>query len=136
TLNVDEVTPADLLRRVENAPHNLHVPEDLALEGRRSIADLIEISMEALRGKGDEGRMACEIFLAFGAFFTPSATPELLALFFRGTPEISDELLVEIRRDNPRLDDISDDELRTLVEQHILNDLDSSPVEEALRMLA
>ena len=77
TLNVDELRPAELLQRIEDAPHKLEVPEDLALDHRHSVADLIEVSLEALKAKDE---FAYQIFLAFGAFFVPSATPELLSL--------------------------------------------------------
>jgi tetratricopeptide (TPR) repeat protein len=73
TLRVDGILPEDLLRRVATAPHNLAMPEDFAEEGRTSITELLDASLYAL----DEP--VRQMFLAFGALFTPSATPELLA---------------------------------------------------------
>jgi tetratricopeptide (TPR) repeat protein len=73
TLRVDGILPEDLLQRVATAPHNLAMPGDFAEEGRTSITELLDASLYAL----DEP--VRQMFLAFGALFAPSATPELLA---------------------------------------------------------
>jgi len=73
TLKVDQIGPAELMRRLADAPHSLAMPEDFAEEGRTSISELMTASLLALE---DDVR---QVFLAFGAVFTPSATPDLLA---------------------------------------------------------
>ena len=81
TLNVDQLTPAELLDKIEATPHDLNVPNDLSAPDRRSIANLIEVSLNALKEQDENAYYA---FLATGAFFAPTITPELLALYVHG----------------------------------------------------
>jgi tetratricopeptide (TPR) repeat protein len=73
TLKVDRISPGELLKRIANAPHDIAMPEDFAEEGRSSIIELLDASLNAL---DEETR---EAFLAFGGLFVPSTTPELMA---------------------------------------------------------
>ena len=73
TLKVDRIPPAELLHRIATAPHEMIMPEDFAEEGRSSITELLMASLFTL----DEG--VREVFLAFGALFAPTATPDLIA---------------------------------------------------------
>lgn len=75
TLRVDQITPGELLKRITVTPHDLVMPEDFAEEGRTSITELLNASLYVL----DEPTR--QVFLAFGALFAPSATPELLARY-------------------------------------------------------
>jgi tetratricopeptide (TPR) repeat protein len=98
-------TPSDLRREIEAAPFAMQL--DVSEKGRENVARLIEVSLLAL----DEA--ARNVFLAFGAFFAPRLTPEMLMRYFGGKPEVSDADLVEIRKQNPHIPtDMPDDELR------------------------
>jgi tetratricopeptide (TPR) repeat protein len=66
-------TPADLYREIEAAPFDMQL--DMSEKGRETVAKLIEISLRAV---SDEAR---NVFLAFGAFFAPQLTPEMLNLY-------------------------------------------------------
>ncbi len=81
TMAVDRQTPAALLQRIQSAPHKLKMPSGFADEGQESVAALLEASLNALYLSGTEGKQAHAVFLAFGALFAPSATPELLTLY-------------------------------------------------------
>lgn len=84
TIPVDGLTPAELTRRIKERPHTLAMPEDFTAAGRESVARLIDVSLEALREKDETAYRA---FLAFGAFFAPTLTAELLGMYFAETPE-------------------------------------------------
>lgn len=62
-----------LRRKMADAPQNLSVPEDFAMEGRENIAALLAASIADLN---EETRRA---FLATGRVFAPRVTPELLS---------------------------------------------------------
>lgn len=74
-LKANRWTPAELLAKIKDTPHQLSLPLEFNQAGRENVARLIEVSLNALN---KETRRA---FLSFGAFFAPSATPELLGLF-------------------------------------------------------
>lgn len=78
TIKVDQLTAAELLSKIDTAPHDLNVPNDLSAPDRRSVAYLIEVSLNALQATDESAYTA---FMAMGAFFAPSITPELLHLF-------------------------------------------------------
>jgi len=87
TLALDGMTPGELLERIEAAPWKLAAPDGMEEEGRTSIEDLLNTSLYTLDA---DARAA---FLAFGALFTASATPELLAICMeRPETEIEDAL--------------------------------------------
>ena len=87
TLALDDMSPGELLERISAAPWKLTAPDGTEEEGRTSIEDLLTTSLYTLDA---EARAA---FLAFGAFFTSSATPELLAIYMnRAEAEIEDAL--------------------------------------------
>ena len=92
TLKVDRIHPADLLRRIATAPHALAMPEDFAEEGRTSISELLTASLYAL----DEA--AREVFLAFGALFTPQATSDLLARYMGRDEDSIRQALITLGR--------------------------------------
>lgn len=73
TIKVDRITPASLLQRIAAAPHDIAMPEHFAEEGRSSIKELLDASLNALDAE------ARRTFLAFGGLFIPSATADLLA---------------------------------------------------------
>ncbi len=75
TLRADGIPPDVLEQRIHDTPDQLTMPLDFAEPERESVAKLLEASLNEL---DDEAKA---VFLAFGAFFVPSATPELLARF-------------------------------------------------------
>lgn len=92
-LKVDQISTAELLRRIATAPHAIAMPGAFAEEGRTSITELLNASLYAL----DEDLRA--IFLAFGELFVPGATVELMArLTDRDESAIADALTVLHRR--------------------------------------
>jgi serine/threonine protein kinase/tetratricopeptide (TPR) repeat protein len=74
TLLVDELTPAEFLRRIADAPHLIETPGAFGETGRTSIRDLLALSVNGL---DEETR---SVFFAFGALSAPQATPEMIAL--------------------------------------------------------
>ncbi len=87
TLALDGLTPAELLARISAAPWKLAAPEGEAEEGRASVEELLNTSLFGLDAE------ARAVFLAFGAFFTSSVTPELLGLYLQSAvPQVEDAL--------------------------------------------
>jgi tetratricopeptide (TPR) repeat protein len=74
TLQVDELTPEEFLRRIADEPHLIESPGGFGEAGRTNIRDLLAVSIDAL---DEETR---SVFFAFGALFVPQATPEMIAL--------------------------------------------------------
>ncbi len=92
TIKVDKITPLDLLRRIAGTPHDIAMPEDFAEEGRTSIKELLDASLNAL------DHVSRSVFLAFGTLFVPSATPELLARYMELEKGVVGEALVTLQR--------------------------------------
>ncbi len=95
-------TPADLLEHWQGALHELDDTVDFGEASRRTVAALLEISLEALSPD------ARAVFLAFGDLAAPSATAELLALILHG-PEAT-----------PRQQRATDDHLLNLHDRGLL----------------
>lgn len=92
TMQVDELSPRELLDQVGGAPHLMVMPGWFADEGRESVKSLLDTSIDALDAA------ACEVFLAFGALFVSNATPELLALCMDRDPAAVAENLALLHR--------------------------------------
>jgi serine/threonine protein kinase/tetratricopeptide (TPR) repeat protein len=92
TLQVDALSPAELLQRIADAPHLMVMPEGFAEEGRLSFKDLLDVSVNALDAD------TREVFLALGAFFAPTATPELLALCMGRDSQVVEKALILLGR--------------------------------------
>ena len=92
TLALDGLTPKELLRRIEAAPWKLAAPEGSVEEGRSSIEELLTTS---LHGLDEEAR---SIFLAMGAFFTASVTPEMLSIYMALLPNVVEDALNRLQR--------------------------------------
>jgi len=73
TLKVYNIQPDALIKRIEEAPHDLHMPAGFGELGRKGIKSLLDASIDALN------RELYNIFLAMGSMFEPTATPELVA---------------------------------------------------------
>jgi serine/threonine-protein kinase len=92
TLQVDGLTPAELIARIAEAPHLLEMPEGYAAHGRSSVNELLNDSVVALDVD------ARRVFLAFGAFFVPEVTLELLASAMHADPKQIDVMLTTLAR--------------------------------------
>jgi tetratricopeptide (TPR) repeat protein len=92
TMALDGLTPGELLDRIAIAPWKLVAPEGSEEEGRSSIEELLNTS---LYGLDPEARM---VFLAMGAFFTASATPEMLALYMNLETYFVEDALNRLQR--------------------------------------
>lgn len=77
TMREEGLPPAALYHRLTGAPHRLTTPPGFAEEGHESITALLSVSLDALPEE------AHEVFMAFGALYSTSGTPELLALCAR-----------------------------------------------------
>jgi serine/threonine-protein kinase len=73
TLQVDDLTPAELVKQIGEAPHKLRSPDSRDLTEAGSLAELLTSSISGLE---DKDRF---LFLTFGALFAPRATVALLA---------------------------------------------------------
>ncbi len=73
TLKVRRWTPTQLLKEIKDAPHELKTPSDFNEKERGSVKELLDASVNIL---ADEERGA---FLAFGAFFAPQLTAEMIS---------------------------------------------------------
>lgn len=92
TLHVDEMTPDELIDYIGEVPHLMVTPGWFADEGRESVKDLLDASVDALDA------VTCDVFLAFGALFVPSATPALIGLCMDRDPAAIEEALGILHR--------------------------------------
>ncbi len=82
--------------------------DDVADERRKSVAALVQTSLDAL-----ESEDARQAFLDMGAFFTGTITPMMLALYRWEEPQIDDTALAQVRVANPQLPaEMSDEDLK------------------------
>ncbi len=130
TLKMRTWKPDELQQRINN-PAELALPLDLHEPGRENVAKLIQVSLDAV---DDETKT---VFLVCGAFFDTTFTMELLWRYFAGEPEVSDEMLAQIRTANPQLpDDMPADELRPLIQNTIMAQQDTRSLNDILTRLA
>ncbi|MCQ3931857.1 MAG: hypothetical protein DPW16_15505 [Chloroflexi bacterium] len=92
TLLVDDLTPAELLNRFGKSLHLMTMPAWFANEGRESIKELMDASIASLDPS------ARDVFLAFGALFTTTATSDLLALCLNKNRDGIEALCSELQR--------------------------------------
>ena len=92
TLITDELTPDALSVQIAHTPDRMTMPQLFAEEGRQSVKQLLDASFDALDARERD------VFLAFGQTFTPTATPELLALCLEREPSAVTEALIELQR--------------------------------------
>lgn len=128
-LKAQKWTPEKLLNDIPSAPHTLTLPLEFAEPGRENVAKLLETSLNAL---DDETRA---VFRAFGAFFAPAMTSEMLMRYFLGKPKVSDEMLADIRAKVPDAVSMPDDELRAAIQIALSRNINTEPVEKALTTL-
>lgn len=87
TLKAHQWNPKELLTKIKDAPHNLNTPADFSDKERASVKHLLDSSIEILDAQ------ARALFLSFGSFFAPDATPELLTLHFNRPVDSATKLL-------------------------------------------
>ena len=88
-LAIDDLTPKELLSLINTEPYNLELPMDFAGEGYRSVADLLNVSLSRLEPEAQAA------FLGFGAFFSPTVTPDLLARYMKKSEKDVERILRE-----------------------------------------
>jgi tetratricopeptide (TPR) repeat protein len=92
TLALDDLTPNELLTRIAAEPHKLAIPDDYVEEGQANIEDLLNASLYDLDFE------ARSVFMAFGALFTPTTTPEMLSLYLGQNISEVEEALNRLQR--------------------------------------
>jgi tetratricopeptide (TPR) repeat protein len=90
--SVDDITPGELLKRIELIPHGLSVPGDFSEKDRESIASLLQASIKPLDINAQDA------LFAFGTLFAPTCTSELIALYQGIEKEKIDSALVTLER--------------------------------------
>jgi tetratricopeptide (TPR) repeat protein len=73
TLKVYDLTPAELLKRIQEAPHDLHMPTGFGELGREGIKALLDASIDALT------KPLYETYIAMGGLFEPTGTAEMVS---------------------------------------------------------
>ena len=110
TLKIDETSPAELQTRIKDAPHDMKTPDNFSEEGRESVKQLLDTSVDKL----DDNTKA--VFIGMGAFFAITITAEMLELY-RG--ESVDKALTTLMR-RGLLERIKDDDSVTHYRLHDL----------------
>ncbi len=90
TLKAYDITPSELLQRIQDAPHDLAMPANFGELGRTGIKPLLDASINAL------DRDQLDVFVTMGGLFEPGATPELLALTMQRDTQTVHDLLDEL----------------------------------------
>jgi tetratricopeptide (TPR) repeat protein len=90
SLKVYNLTPDELVQRVQDAPHDLAMPAGFGDLGRKSIKSLLDTSIDALQ------RPLYEVFAALGSMFEPSATADLLARVLGAAKENVEQRLLDL----------------------------------------
>ncbi|MEO1289154.1 MAG: hypothetical protein AAFV93_15425, partial [Chloroflexota bacterium] len=112
-------TAQALLTDIENKDiTQLQVPLEYQQAGRESIAALIETTLDALP---DDAKA---VFIAWGAFFSPQITPELLAWYFVDLPEIMQDEIDELRSYQDEGTSFTDEEFHSYLWQKQINTLE------------
>jgi tetratricopeptide (TPR) repeat protein len=130
TIKVDDMSPGELLSRIQAAPRGMFASYDLFDPNQKNVGNMLEVSLNAL----DAGLRA--VFLAFGTLFAPRAVPELLEMVFAAAVEITDDVLDGARAQLPPDADLSDDDLRDRLRQAMFNSVDTAQIEKSLTILA
>jgi tetratricopeptide (TPR) repeat protein len=128
TLKVNLWTPIELLKRMENPLSDMKTPLTLREERRESVKALLDISLNALY---QTDKLAHAIFLAFGAFFAPRLTVEMLKLYFAEKVEVSDEILAQA----PNIPAMGSEQMKRILQQIIAINTTAEPLKQALDTL-
>jgi tetratricopeptide (TPR) repeat protein len=131
TMHTRKWSAVEMLQQIKDAPHELETPLEFSEKEKTSVKELLDASIAAL--PDDAAR---NVFFAFGAFFAPRLTPEILKLYFIDKPEVTPEMLAEVRAAaNPQIIESADEELIPLIQELLLNDIDVAPLQSALNTL-
>jgi tetratricopeptide (TPR) repeat protein len=103
-MKVHDLSPAELVQRIQDTPHDLNMPAGYGELGRTGIKALMDTSVDAL------SQDLHDVFLTMGGMFEPSASPELVARVMRRSPDKVG-------------DDLEGLEARGLVRQQTLNEI-------------
>ena len=90
TLKVYTMTPADLVQRIKDSPHELNVPAGFGELGRTGIKSLLDVSIDSL------AREQYETYVTLGGLFEPTATAELVGRVMNTPQEETDSALKEL----------------------------------------
>jgi energy-coupling factor transporter ATP-binding protein EcfA2 len=130
-LKAVRTSPEQLLTKIRTAPDAMKMPYQFAKSGRESIGKLLEVSFRELQPQERK------VFLSFGAYFAPRATPELVATYLN-TPEQLPEVDVSVLEQARSLlgdSEVTDDELVAM--QHLVGlCLEEMNVDEAMVALS
>lgn len=84
------ITPTEMLQRIEDTPHDLSMPAGFGALGRRGIKSLLDASIDALN------RELYDTYVAMGGLLESSGTAEVIAYMLDKTPTYVDEALLEL----------------------------------------
>ena len=90
-LKHDQLTPAQLLGQLADAPHALKTPKGWREAGRESVSALLQASLDALSDN------AYDAFLTVGALTSSTVTAPLLARTLRRDQEVAEAALIELQ---------------------------------------
>jgi tetratricopeptide (TPR) repeat protein len=90
TLKVYDISPDELLQRIQDTPHDLSMPANFGELDRTGIKPLLDASVNEL------DRDQLDVFVAIGGLYEPGATPELLALVMQRERDTVQRLLDEL----------------------------------------
>ena len=92
TLALNKLKPKDLIKQIKDNPHTMKVPSEFADQDRESVSALLTVSIQKLSDP------AYEALMAFGAMYSSSCTPELLAACIRREEEATEEALIALQK--------------------------------------
>jgi|GEM_PF-4873312 len=85
TMQVNMWHTTTVITQIKDAPHTIKLPDEFAEEGKGNVVSLIESSLDRLP---DTTR---DVFLAFGAFPSPTLTVEMAGIFLK-RHDVQDEM--------------------------------------------
>lgn len=127
-----DISPQRLLEDMEATDlTTLSLPEGVAEAGRENMAKLLQQSLDALPDD-----LTRQVFLAFGAFPNPTATPEMLAWYLTDIDTLEKEKVAHLREKITDLSEWSDEEvIKAIWKENLLEPQDSELIEQALNTL-
>jgi tetratricopeptide (TPR) repeat protein len=130
TMQVKNYSAATLRQQIAQTDiTKMEVPLEYRVQGRESIAALIQTTLDVLP------EAAKNAFLAWGAFWSPTITPELMMTYFVGKPEISSDMIANARAGVPEIAEWTDEQVRIAMEQSISQNINPQAAEDALNLL-
>ena len=90
TLKVYSLTPTELLKRIEEAPHDLHMPAGFGELGREGVKSLLDASIDALT------KPLYDTFVAMGGLFEPTTTADMVSRVMEKPVELVQKSLEQL----------------------------------------